>query len=81
MIKDPTYSRFNLDVPEYIIEYGRSNLLKVVGDDPSPWCKNDPPLSYSYVQVNAKLLHMYSTFYYEIILYLLNLHDCPKSEA
>jgi len=38
------------DIPEYIVDYGRSNLLKVAGDPPSSWCNDDPPLSYSYVQ-------------------------------
>jgi len=38
------------EVPEYVVEHGRSELLKVVGDTPSPWCHEDPPLAYSYIQ-------------------------------
>jgi hypothetical protein len=40
-----------VDIPEYIVEYGRANLLKVLGDEPSPWCQNEPPISYTYIQV------------------------------
>lgn len=38
------------DIPSYVISYGRNNLLKVVGDDPSPWCDDEIPISYSYIQ-------------------------------
>lgn len=38
------------DIPEYVVEYGRANLLKVVGDEPSPWCHQEPPISYTYIQ-------------------------------
>ena len=33
------------------MEYGRRELLKVVGDNPSPWCLNEPPIAYTYIQV------------------------------
>jgi len=39
-----------VDLDDYVVQYGRSNLLKVVGDDPSPWCHNEPPLAYPYIQ-------------------------------
>ena len=39
------------DIPDYLEGYARSNLLKLVGDEPSSWCNNDPPISYSYIQV------------------------------
>ena len=39
-----------VDVEDYVVEYGRSNLLKVVGDDPSPWCEYEPPMAYGYIQ-------------------------------
>lgn len=38
------------DIPDYLEGYARSNLLKLVGDEPSSWCNNDPPISYSYIQ-------------------------------
>jgi len=38
------------DVGSFIVDYGRSNLLKVVGDDPSEWCEYEPPMAYSYIQ-------------------------------
>ena len=38
------------DVAAYIVEYGRANLLKVVGDDPSEWCEYERPLAYGYIQ-------------------------------
>ena len=31
-------------------DYGRKNLLKVVGDDPSEWCQYEQPMAYSYIQ-------------------------------
>ena len=36
-----------------MVEYGRAELLKVVGDTPSPWCHQEPPLAYTYIQVTA----------------------------
>ena len=39
-----------LDISSYIVDYGRSNLLKVVGDEPSEWCQYEPPTAYSYIQ-------------------------------
>jgi len=39
-----------VDVEDYVVEYGRSNLLKVVGDDPSAWCQDEPPMAYGYIQ-------------------------------
>jgi len=39
-----------VEVEDYVIQYGRDNLLKVVGDSPSPWCHYDPPMAYSYIQ-------------------------------
>lgn len=38
------------DVPDYVVEYGRTELLKVVGDPPSPWCHEEPPIAYMYIQ-------------------------------
>ncbi|KAL4225387.1 hypothetical protein ACF0H5_016076 [Mactra antiquata] len=38
------------DIPDYIVQYGRENDLKVVGDTPSSWCNDTFPLAYSYVQ-------------------------------
>jgi len=40
------------DVPSFVVDYGRNNLMKVVGDDPSSWCKEEPPVSYWFVQTN-----------------------------
>jgi len=37
-------------VPDFLIEYGRANLLKILGDDPSPWCSDEPPVAYFYIQ-------------------------------
>ena len=31
-------------------DYGRKNLLKVVGDNPSEWCQYEQPMAYSYIQ-------------------------------
>lgn len=42
--------REKADVPGYVIEYGRTQLLKVVGDPPSPWCHQEPPMAYTYIQ-------------------------------
>jgi len=42
--------KHEVDLDEYVVQYGRSNLLKVVGDDPSPWCDGQPPIAYSYIQ-------------------------------
>jgi len=39
-------------VPDFLVEYGRANLLKVLGDDPSPWCSDEPPVAYFYIQKN-----------------------------
>ena len=33
-----------------MVQYGRDNLLKVVGDDPSEWCEYEPPMAYGYIQ-------------------------------
>ena len=33
-----------------MLEYGRASLLKMVGDEPSGWCGEDPPVAYTYVQ-------------------------------
>lgn len=38
------------DVDDFVVAYGRSNLLKLVGDDPSPWCQYEPPIAYGYIQ-------------------------------
>jgi len=38
------------ELDNYVVEYGRAELLKVVGDTPSPWCHNEPPIAYSYIQ-------------------------------
>jgi len=38
------------ELGSYVIQYGRDNLLKVVGDDPSDWCQYEPPVAYGYVQ-------------------------------
>ena len=39
-----------------MVAYGRENLLKVVGDDPSEWCQYEPPIAYGYIQkVNRTL--------------------------
>jgi len=35
---------------DFVVDYGRRELLKVAGDTPSPWCHNEPPLAYSYIQ-------------------------------
>ena len=29
---------------------GKCFIMKVAGDTPSPWCHNEPPLAYSYIQ-------------------------------
>jgi phosphatidylinositol glycan class V len=47
------------DVEDYVVEYGRRELLKVVGDTPSPWCHNEPPIAYSYIQVFLCFLPSY----------------------
>ena len=39
------------ELGSYVIQYGRDNLLKVVGDDPSDWCQYEPPVAYGYVQM------------------------------
>eukprot|EP00088_Acartia_fossae_P027859 TRINITY_DN2861_c0_g1_i4.p1 TRINITY_DN2861_c0_g1~~TRINITY_DN2861_c0_g1_i4.p1 ORF type:complete len:517 (+),score=46.70 TRINITY_DN2861_c0_g1_i4:40-1590(+) len=39
-------------VPDFLVNYGRSNLLKILGDDPSEWCSHDPPIAYFYIQKN-----------------------------
>ena len=46
-----------LDIPEFVVEYGRANLLKVLGDEPSSWCQKEPPISYTYIQVRLPLLY------------------------
>lgn len=38
------------ELGSYVIDYGRENLLKVVGDDPSDWCQYEPPIAYGYIQ-------------------------------
>ena len=38
------------DIGSFIVDYGRNNLLKVIGDDPSEWCEYEPPMAYSYIQ-------------------------------
>jgi len=38
------------DLSQYIVDYGRENLYKVVGDEPSEWCQYEPPVAYSYIQ-------------------------------
>ena len=38
------------ELPGYVVDYGRKNLLKVVGDEPSEWCQYEPPMAYSYIQ-------------------------------
>ena len=38
------------ELPGYVTDYGRKNLLKVVGDEPSEWCQYEPPVAYSYIQ-------------------------------
>ena len=38
------------ELGSYVIDYGRKNLLKVVGDDPSDWCLYEPPMAYGYIQ-------------------------------
>jgi phosphatidylinositol glycan class V len=40
------------EVPGFVLDYGRANLLKVVGDAPSPWCEYEVPISYGYIQSN-----------------------------
>jgi len=45
-------TKYTPEVPGFLHDYGRANLLKILGDEPSSWCKNDPPLSYPYVQSN-----------------------------
>lgn len=42
--------REKADLPDYVVEYGRAELLKVVGDPPSPWCHDEPPIAYTYIQ-------------------------------
>ena len=34
----------------HIVEYGHSQNYLIVGDQPSEWCNNSVPLSYSYIQ-------------------------------
>ena len=53
-----------LDIPDYVVEYGRANLLKVVGDEPSPWCNDELPISYSYIQVIYIFQRASSNFIY-----------------
>jgi len=38
------------EMDDFVVDYGRRELLKVAGDTPSPWCHNEPPLAYSYIQ-------------------------------
>merc|ERR1711953_158862 len=38
------------ELGSYVIDYGRKNLLKVVGDNPSEWCQYEQPMAYSYIQ-------------------------------
>jgi len=38
------------DLEPYVLEYGRASLLKMVGDEPSGWCGEDPPIAYTYLQ-------------------------------
>jgi len=38
------------ELSSFIVDYGRNNLLKVVGDEPSEWCQYEPPMAYSYIQ-------------------------------
>ncbi|XP_059175549.1 GPI mannosyltransferase 2-like [Physella acuta] len=37
-------------LPTYIVDYGRDQGYKLIGDQPSPWCNATLPLSYSYIQ-------------------------------
>ncbi|KAI8783929.1 GPI mannosyltransferase 2 [Biomphalaria glabrata] len=36
--------------PKHVIDYGRSKGYKLAGDEPSLWCNETIPLSYSYIQ-------------------------------
>ncbi|KAK0042001.1 GPI mannosyltransferase 2 [Biomphalaria pfeifferi] len=41
---------YRLDWPKHVIDYGRSKGYKLAGDEPSLWCNETIPLSYSYIQ-------------------------------
>merc|ERR1712013_484295 len=38
------------EMDDFVVDYGRRELLKGAGDTPSPWCHNEPPLAYRYIQ-------------------------------
>lgn len=49
-------------MPEDLVRYGRSQGYHLLGDAPSPWCRERLPLSYSYIQKqhwDVGFLHYY----------------------
>ncbi|XP_013085122.2 GPI mannosyltransferase 2-like [Biomphalaria glabrata] len=44
------YCKSSPDWPKHVIDYGRSKGYKLAGDEPSLWCNETIPLSYSYIQ-------------------------------
>ena len=41
---------YTVDIPRHLIDYSEREDLKIVGDEPSPWCNDTVPLAYSYIQ-------------------------------
>ena len=38
------------DLSSFIVDHGRENLYKVMGDEPCEWCQYEHPVAYSYIQ-------------------------------
>jgi hypothetical protein len=64
------------------VDYGRANLLKVVGDEPSTWCHNEPPISYTYIQVekNITACHLAALLATDEACHIMQLHSSREKQ-